>query len=195
MLQLSYIMSSICLRYKVKNSGLCNKVVFLPKCITFMGIDHIYIYIWPTGMWLGNSSHIFFWPWAINSHFPRWPLKKLLGRITYQPLVGLHSNLIGYSLVFLMIWFTFGMNPLKELNQGGAHHFSISLYWVVSPSLIIFFWGGGRIFKKKLSIFFTKIMPYVPGRNPLTTNDSHHSFWWTDLEIYFTRMLLMFSCH
>ena len=39
--ELAYIFceSSTCLRYKLKNSGLCNKVVFL-------GIDHIYIYIY-----------------------------------------------------------------------------------------------------------------------------------------------------
>ena len=43
--ELAYIFceSSICLRYKLKNSGLCNKVVFLPICITFVGIDHIYV--------------------------------------------------------------------------------------------------------------------------------------------------------
>ena len=44
---------------------------------------------------LGNSSHIFFWVYqAINGYFPRWPPKKLVGTITYEPLVGLHSNLV-----------------------------------------------------------------------------------------------------
>ena len=30
---------------------------------------------------------------AISGHFPRWPPKKFVGTITYEPLVGLHSNL------------------------------------------------------------------------------------------------------
>ena len=37
---------------------------------------------------------IFFWHQAISGHFPRWPPKKLVGTITYQPLAGLHSNLV-----------------------------------------------------------------------------------------------------
>ena len=31
---------------------------------------------------------------AINGHFPRWSPKKLVGTLTYEPLVGLHSNLL-----------------------------------------------------------------------------------------------------
>ena len=31
---------------------------------------------------------------AISGHFPRWPPKKLVGTITYEPLVGLYSNLV-----------------------------------------------------------------------------------------------------
>ena len=50
-------------------------------------------------MCLGNSSHKFFLHQAISGHFPRWPPKKLVGTITYEPLVGLHSNLVyGCSL-------------------------------------------------------------------------------------------------
>ena len=45
-------------------------------------------------MCLGNLSHIFFWHQAISGHFPRWPPEKLVGTITYEPLVGLHSNLV-----------------------------------------------------------------------------------------------------
>ena len=40
------------------------------------------------------NPYIFFWHQAISSHFPRWPPKKLVGTITYEPLVGLCSNLI-----------------------------------------------------------------------------------------------------
>ena len=43
---------------------------------------------------LGKSSHTYFWHQAISGHFPRWPPKKLVSRITYEPLVGLHSNLV-----------------------------------------------------------------------------------------------------
>ena len=42
--------------------------------------------------------YIFFWHQAISGHFPRWPLKKLVGTITYEPLVGLRSNLYVCSL-------------------------------------------------------------------------------------------------
>ena len=45
-------------------------------------------------MCLGYSSHIFFLHQAISGNFPRWPSKKLVGSITYEPLVGLHSNLV-----------------------------------------------------------------------------------------------------
>ena len=44
----------------------------------------------------GNSSHICFWHQAISDHFSRWPPKKLVGTITYEPFVGLHSYLVGY---------------------------------------------------------------------------------------------------
>ena len=36
----------------------------------------------------------FFWHQAISGHFLRWPPKKLVGTITYEPLVGLRSNLV-----------------------------------------------------------------------------------------------------
>ena len=44
--ELAYIFceSFTCLRYKLKNSGLCNQVVFLAICITLVGIDHIHTY-------------------------------------------------------------------------------------------------------------------------------------------------------
>ena len=44
-------------------------------------------------MCLGNSSHIFFLHQAISGYFPRWLPKKLVGTITYEPLVGLHSKI------------------------------------------------------------------------------------------------------
>ena len=31
---------------------------------------------------------------AISCHFSRWPSKKLVGTITHEPLLGLHSNLV-----------------------------------------------------------------------------------------------------
>ena len=49
-------------------------------------------------MCLGNSSHILFCHHDISGHFPRWPLKKLVGTISYYPLNGFHSNFIGGSL-------------------------------------------------------------------------------------------------
>ena len=36
----------------------------------------------------------FFGHQAISDHFPRWMPKKLVGTITYYPLVGLNSNLV-----------------------------------------------------------------------------------------------------
>ena len=46
---------------------------------------------WP----MGNNylSHIFFLAPTHKRLFPKWPPKKLVGTITYEPLVGLHSNL------------------------------------------------------------------------------------------------------
>ena len=54
--------------------------------------------------------YIFFWHQAISSHFPRWPPKNLVGTITYEPFVGLHSNLVGLfsmfsNLVWLFSWY------------------------------------------------------------------------------------------
>ena len=42
--ELEYIFceSSTCLRYKLNNSGLCNEVVFLAICITF--VDNFLVY-------------------------------------------------------------------------------------------------------------------------------------------------------
>ena len=43
----------------------------------------------------GLFFRYFFWRHrAINGHIPRWPPKKLVGMITYEPLVGLHLNLV-----------------------------------------------------------------------------------------------------
>ena len=36
----------------------------------------------------------FFWHQAISGHFPRRPSKKLVGTITYESLIGLHSKLV-----------------------------------------------------------------------------------------------------
>ena len=48
---------------------------------------------------------IFFWPRAKNLHFPRWPPKKLVGMITYEPLVGLLSNSVGlFSTDLINFW-------------------------------------------------------------------------------------------
>ena len=38
--------------------------------------------------------YIFFCHQAKSGHFPRCPPKKLVGTITYEPSVGLHSNLV-----------------------------------------------------------------------------------------------------
>ena len=39
-------------------------------------------------------QYIFWGHQVISGHFPRWPPKKLVGTITYAPLVGLHPNLV-----------------------------------------------------------------------------------------------------
>ena len=36
----------------------------------------------------------FFGHQAISGHFLRWPSEKLVGKITYEPLLGLHSNFV-----------------------------------------------------------------------------------------------------
>ena len=42
--------------------------------------------------------YIFVWHHAISCHFPRWPPKKLVGTITYEPLVDCIHIWYGCSL-------------------------------------------------------------------------------------------------
>ena len=59
------------------------------------------IQIW-SGCSPGISDDLFnFWDESIKNNMAaaaickkRWPLKKLVGTITYEPLLGLHSNLV-----------------------------------------------------------------------------------------------------
>ena len=71
-------------------------------------------------MCLGNLSHIFFWRQAISGHFPRWPLKKLVGTITYEPLVGLHSNLCDCSLGISYDLINFWVKSIKNKMAAAA---------------------------------------------------------------------------
>ena len=51
-------------------------------------------------MCLGNSPHIFFF--APSHKRAKWPPKKFVGKITYEPLLGLYLNLVGlYPRYFL----------------------------------------------------------------------------------------------
>ena len=42
----------------------------------------------------GQFIPYIFWHQAKSGHFPRWSSEKLVGTITYEPLVGLHSNFV-----------------------------------------------------------------------------------------------------
>ena len=70
----------------------------------------------------GQFIPYFFWHQAISGHFPRWPPKKLVGTITYEPLVGLRSNLVwffslGISDDLINFWDEFIKNSkLKKKN-------------------------------------------------------------------------------
>ena len=68
----------------VRNSALTRKLTE-EFCLFFTDMTYV------PGQFI---PYIFFWHQAISGHFPRWPPKKFVGTITYEPLVGLHSNLV-----------------------------------------------------------------------------------------------------
>ena len=68
----------------VTNSALTKKLTD-EFCLFFTDMTYVPVQFIP---------YIFYWHQAISGHFPRRPPKKLVGTITYEPLVGLHSNLV-----------------------------------------------------------------------------------------------------
>ena len=74
--------------------------------------------------------YIFLGHQAISSHFPRWPPIKLVGTITYEPLIGLHSNLLW--LFYRFFWWSDWLLRWIHLKQNGCRsHFKKN-------------WQGGR---------------------------------------------------
>ena len=68
----------------VRNSAL-NKKLTDEFCLFFTDMTYV------PGQFI---PYIFFGHQAISGHSPRWPPKKFVGTITYEPLVGLHSYLV-----------------------------------------------------------------------------------------------------
>ena len=67
----------------VRNSALTKKLTD-EFCLFFTDMTYV----------PGQFIQYIIWHQAISGHFPRWPPKKLVGTITYEPLVGLRSNLV-----------------------------------------------------------------------------------------------------
>ena len=61
-------------------------------------MNFVYFYRHDLCAWAIHPIYIFWGHQAISGHFPRWPLKNLVGTITYEPLVGLHTNFVCCSL-------------------------------------------------------------------------------------------------
>ena len=68
----------------VRNSALTKKLTD-EFCLFFTDMTYV------PGQFI---PYIFFWHQVISGHFKRWPPKKLVSTITYEPLVGWHSNLV-----------------------------------------------------------------------------------------------------
>ena len=65
------------------------------SAVTKKLLDEFCLFFTDMTLGLCNLSHIYFFlHQAISGHFLRWPPKKLVGTITYEPLVGLRSNLV-----------------------------------------------------------------------------------------------------
>ena len=94
----------------------------------------------------------FFSDQDISGHFPSWLPKKLVGTITYEPLIELHSKLVWLFSRYFWWSGTFGMNQLEtkwlpqpfKKNWHGCsvgHFFSLFSYidgqslWLRGPAI------------------------------------------------------------
>ena len=128
----------------VRNSALTQKLLTVEFFLFY--IDMTYV----PGQFI---PYIFFAP-SHKRPFPRWPPKKLVGTITYEPLVGLHSNLVWlfsryfWSCDYLLRWIHYEQNGcrshLKKIDMVVvwvifSHYFLIMMDkaygWGVLPSI------------------------------------------------------------
>ena len=113
----------------------------------------------------------FFGHQVISGHFQRWPPKKLVGTITYEPLVGLHSNLLWlFSRYFwwsdwLLRWIHLKQNGcrshLKQNWQGGSGGHFLNYFLILMGILPMVFVNrrGSEYFTKGVSDWNLIVLP------------------------------------